>query len=649
MSDDTWLFDYVIEFLRSPIWQTPVNTFIDENCAAFSDDDAEHKLIHTELHSKFNKLIESLLSNNLKQIGVSDEQFIEAVQKGLTSSHPLNRLLFDQIVASTDFLVFRTIMKSRNGELDAEALIQLSQPNSPQTASVNSHAQKPLNSQNASRTTSLQQMSPIVQQTVHDDCTLTEREQIERALLLSQRELYNNPNTQKQSNRTRQLQNDLETALQMSLLTEEQRLERLNELERIEQDAIERALRESLETEQERVRRLMLEKERAAQHAKSVLEATRPLVKIDDPSTNSSNASLNKLKFRTSNFQPTSSGYDSEFEYLQSPFPKPDSTPVDQKDDEESDIVEVTEKLTLEASPYVPNERESISSSMNLNQKDEQVPLSSAAAQSMNLQQLRMQTTQSTQITQSGLKLPSPSTKAENPSSVIQVPTVSTTNASTRKQEEQTICNQQDESDVQLVPSSATEQPKVTKPSLSRLMTVKDHQLQKNDDTSANIETSKPATSTQSKLKMRPLSAAARPRQKLKELKTAPQLTSDFKLHLRQPSASSDEEIVIEEESSSPSTQSKPTKTKPKEQLISEAELRRRQEFLREQRRQLLERKSKERQLILKQYTESQSQNAEEIEYEEEKPQSKAEIEAKSLEALINRLKRDMQNRIGAS
>ena len=54
-------------------------------------------------------------------------------------------------------------------------------------------------------------------------------------------------------------------------------------------------------------------------------------------------------------------------------------------------------------------------------------------------------------------------------------------------------------------------------------------------------------------------------------------------------------------------------------------------------------------QFALKQYTETQLQNDEEIEFEEEltKSQSKAKIEAKAREALVSRLKRDMRNRFG--
>ena len=77
-SEDDWLFDYMMETFRSPTWEVPVMTFIDENCVIF-DNDEENKLVYTEKHREFCQLIDNLLSSHLSEIGVSEVQFAKAV------------------------------------------------------------------------------------------------------------------------------------------------------------------------------------------------------------------------------------------------------------------------------------------------------------------------------------------------------------------------------------------------------------------------------------------------------------------------------------------------------------------------------------------------------------------------------------------
>jgi hypothetical protein len=44
-----WIFDYIVAFLKSPPWTTPLCDFLDENCIVF-DADAENKLEYTHVH-----------------------------------------------------------------------------------------------------------------------------------------------------------------------------------------------------------------------------------------------------------------------------------------------------------------------------------------------------------------------------------------------------------------------------------------------------------------------------------------------------------------------------------------------------------------------------------------------------------------------
>jgi hypothetical protein len=46
-----WLFDSVQQFLSSPLWFNPIQTFIDENCVVF-DSGEENQFIYTLLHQQ---------------------------------------------------------------------------------------------------------------------------------------------------------------------------------------------------------------------------------------------------------------------------------------------------------------------------------------------------------------------------------------------------------------------------------------------------------------------------------------------------------------------------------------------------------------------------------------------------------------------
>ena len=119
-SEDDWLFDYMMETSRSPTWEVPVMTFIDENCVIF-DNDEENKLVYTEKHREFCQLIDNLLSSHLSEIGVSEVQFAKAVEAGY-QRRDVNRKVFDQIIAVDDFLTFKKMMVKRNVQLELEVV-----------------------------------------------------------------------------------------------------------------------------------------------------------------------------------------------------------------------------------------------------------------------------------------------------------------------------------------------------------------------------------------------------------------------------------------------------------------------------------------------------------------------------------------------
>lgn len=119
MADREWIFDSVINFVKSPLWKVPITSFINENCIIFDDED-ENKLEYTDIHKKFKKIVEEMLTNMLAEIGISEETFAEACIKSTTN--PTHKMLLSEIMAVDNFIAFKKLMVKRNKELSEEAL-----------------------------------------------------------------------------------------------------------------------------------------------------------------------------------------------------------------------------------------------------------------------------------------------------------------------------------------------------------------------------------------------------------------------------------------------------------------------------------------------------------------------------------------------
>ena len=75
--------------------------FIDLNCILFStSENGECTLEHTEVHKKFQSLVESLLEEHLKDLGLSNEEFFEICLK----KEELKDIVVDYLLPMDDFL-----------------------------------------------------------------------------------------------------------------------------------------------------------------------------------------------------------------------------------------------------------------------------------------------------------------------------------------------------------------------------------------------------------------------------------------------------------------------------------------------------------------------------------------------------------------
>lgn len=131
MSDlQEWVFECVIQFLKSPLWTAPVEGFIDDHCHEFDSAEEENRLEYTKLHNEFRELIDNLLSSYVEELGVDLGAFMEAIKNPTPSGaaeedsvqEELANMLVDYIVCLDDFPTFRAIMEKRNTEMDLEAM-----------------------------------------------------------------------------------------------------------------------------------------------------------------------------------------------------------------------------------------------------------------------------------------------------------------------------------------------------------------------------------------------------------------------------------------------------------------------------------------------------------------------------------------------
>lgn len=121
MSTADWVFESVLQFLKSPLWTTPVHGFIEQHCGEFTGED-ENKIEHTVVHKEFCRIVDELLSGYLADLGVPPEDFIEACKAG--TCRELSDMVTEYILSMDDFRTFRAMMERKSHEVELEAMYE---------------------------------------------------------------------------------------------------------------------------------------------------------------------------------------------------------------------------------------------------------------------------------------------------------------------------------------------------------------------------------------------------------------------------------------------------------------------------------------------------------------------------------------------
>ncbi|GIX84366.1 cilia- and flagella-associated protein 36 [Caerostris darwini] len=122
-----WVFDSLVEFLRGPIWNIPVLTFIEQKSVVF-EPGAENEEELKKIHEAYKNLVDFMLGSYMEDLRITPDEFEKscsvASKKALNQFH---QSLFQQVWAADDFEIFKRMMTQKNLELQLQALEFLTQ------------------------------------------------------------------------------------------------------------------------------------------------------------------------------------------------------------------------------------------------------------------------------------------------------------------------------------------------------------------------------------------------------------------------------------------------------------------------------------------------------------------------------------------
>ncbi|KAM6082699.1 cilia- and flagella-associated protein 36 [Chlamydotis macqueenii] len=125
--DVEWVVDTIAGFLRGPAWSVPILEFMEEKCEVF-DDEEESKLSYTEIYQEYQALVEKLLEDYLKEVGINEEKFQEAFSSPLAKTHTSQAIL-QTVLAAEDFRLFKKMMVQKNIEMQLQAITIIKERN----------------------------------------------------------------------------------------------------------------------------------------------------------------------------------------------------------------------------------------------------------------------------------------------------------------------------------------------------------------------------------------------------------------------------------------------------------------------------------------------------------------------------------------
>ncbi|CAF2606034.1 unnamed protein product [Rotaria sp. Silwood2] len=126
-NEENWMCDIINDFIHSSIWLSPIQTFIDTNCAGFDYDD-DHQLSLSSLneqkniYKQYQNLADSLLISLSEDLKLDINEVKCHYQKN--NSIAIDES-YEQLYSINDFYLFTEMMKRKNLILQLQALVNL--------------------------------------------------------------------------------------------------------------------------------------------------------------------------------------------------------------------------------------------------------------------------------------------------------------------------------------------------------------------------------------------------------------------------------------------------------------------------------------------------------------------------------------------
>jgi len=199
LTEYDWALEYINEFIDSPVWRDPVQSYIDENCIVF---DGEEEMTHVQnmIYRRFNRIIEELIERYIHSIGLSTQQFLTSLTGG--GKKRLTKQILEFILCYDDFIAFKNMMRTRNLELEQEALRMIQQgltprmPKNSVTASSTTVDARPPNNatkggtqHDSHRKNSGNAEAEMLEHAIKDSLRRDEEEDLQRAIEISMQTL----------------------------------------------------------------------------------------------------------------------------------------------------------------------------------------------------------------------------------------------------------------------------------------------------------------------------------------------------------------------------------------------------------------------------------------------------------------------------
>ena len=111
-----WIYETVLQIVKSPEFRNPLKDFIDDNCGSFIGVD-ENTFEQGAIHKEFITLADNLLETMTQEIGITEEMFCMAAKRGLEDEKE-NKKYFEQLIAFNNYNYFKNLMTKRNLHLE---------------------------------------------------------------------------------------------------------------------------------------------------------------------------------------------------------------------------------------------------------------------------------------------------------------------------------------------------------------------------------------------------------------------------------------------------------------------------------------------------------------------------------------------------